>query len=444
MPLASTTIFEVRTDGNDTNGGGFNPSRSANGVDRSQQASAHVFIDGSTITATVHTTTTQITIAGYTVGNADLGNLLNITGGTATLGIYEVTAIDTVNNRWTLDRSAGTSTQTVIGRMGGAYASPGYLGAVLAANPIANMTIWFKTGNYSITVNNVNVSGGTISLPSGQTFFVSGYNATRGDSGTATFVNVAATSRAIFSSPTNRWTHIKNIVVDGGGLTGVTGFNGGNGRDCIQFCRAINCPANGFTAFVHPSNCEAVSCGTGFGGAYHYSACVARNCTGNGFNQILHAYDCLSYANGGHGFDIYTDNSYGGATRCVSVGNTLSGFTVGSSPGIRYFDCVATNNGSYGFNGAAVFYNCYGFANALGNSLGTSPFGTAVVSLAASPWLDAASNDYRRNNTVNAGALLKGSAIGVPPGQINARDSSAVQTSSAIARQVNIRGGADQ
>lgn len=442
MALASTTVFEVRTDGSDTNGGGFNPSRSANGVDRSQQASAHMFIDGATITATVHTTTTQLTISGYSVGNADLGNLLNITGGTATSGIYEVTAIDTVNNRWTLDRSAGTSTQTVIGRMGGAYASPGYLGAVLAANPISGMSSWFRSGNYTISVNNVNVAGGAISLPGSQNMYVSGYGSTRGDSGVATFTNVAATSIAIFNTPTNRWTHIKNIVVDGGGLTGVTGFAGGS-RDEISFCRALNCPSFGFSGVTTPVSCEARSCGTGFsffGNAY---SCVARNCTGNGFNQLLFLYDCVAFANGGHGIDIADGGGANGAIKCISIGNTLRGFNSPAS-GLRFIDCVSTNNASYGYAGTAVYYNCYGFSNSLGNLLGTGLLGTSILNMTSSPWLDAAANDYRRNNTVNAGALLNGSAIGVPPGQMNARDSSAVQTSSTMARQVNIRGGADQ
>lgn len=74
-----------------------------------------VVINGVATTATVHTTTSQLTITGHTVSSADIRSLVNITGGTMTAGVYEITAVDTANNRWTLDRSAGTAGQTGIG-----------------------------------------------------------------------------------------------------------------------------------------------------------------------------------------------------------------------------------------------------------------------------------------------------------------------------------------
>lgn len=112
MAIGTTCTFEVRTTGNDANGGFFDGVSGTPGTDRSQQDGPHVTIDGTTITATVHTATDQLTLSGYTVSAADAGNAVNINGGTATAGRYRITAVDTVNNRWTLDRSAGTSTQT--------------------------------------------------------------------------------------------------------------------------------------------------------------------------------------------------------------------------------------------------------------------------------------------------------------------------------------------
>ena len=72
MALSATVVWEVRgVTGADTNGGGFNSA--AAGTDYSQQAAPQVVIDGATITATVHTTTTQLNIVGYTVAAADVG-----------------------------------------------------------------------------------------------------------------------------------------------------------------------------------------------------------------------------------------------------------------------------------------------------------------------------------------------------------------------------------
>lgn len=90
-------------------------------------------LGNATLTAAtvVHSTTTQINVAigDYTVNANDDGNIVQITGGTATAGYYRIASVDVPNNRWTLDRSAGTAGQTVVGTMGySAYVSGGKLG----------------------------------------------------------------------------------------------------------------------------------------------------------------------------------------------------------------------------------------------------------------------------------------------------------------------------
>src|SRR3972149_408153 len=120
MALSATVVFEVRVGGSDSNGGGFNSA--AGGTDRSLQTAPHVVIDGATITCTVNAVTTKLDIAGYTTTDADVGNLVNITGGTMTLSPppYQITA-QTGGNQWTVDRAAGTAGQTGTGNMGGGF-----------------------------------------------------------------------------------------------------------------------------------------------------------------------------------------------------------------------------------------------------------------------------------------------------------------------------------
>src|SRR5262245_1843264 len=106
MALSANTVWNVRTGGSDNNGGAF--VSGATGVNRSLQDGAHA-----TPTGTVHTTTTQMNVVGHTVHADDIGNLLQVTAGTATAGFYQITNVDVPNNRWTMDRSMGTSTQTI-------------------------------------------------------------------------------------------------------------------------------------------------------------------------------------------------------------------------------------------------------------------------------------------------------------------------------------------
>ena len=129
MAIGPVCAWEVRSTGNSANGGGF----AGGGIDRSQQDSPHLVIDGATITATVHTSTDQLTITGYTVSADDTGNVLNVNGGTATAGRYKIASVDVPNNRWTLDRSAGTASQTATGRMGGRIVGslPSFVGVLL-------------------------------------------------------------------------------------------------------------------------------------------------------------------------------------------------------------------------------------------------------------------------------------------------------------------------
>ena len=175
MALSANTAWECRTGGAETNGGGF--VTGASGVDYSQQTTAQATL---TTASVVNADTTKITVSAgnYTVHANDVGNIFYLTGGTATTGRYQITAVDTGANTWTVDRSLGTTGQTCPGKMGGAY----HLPWVTISAAVAGNIMYVREGTYTLT-------GTTAwSLPtsgSNQSRFV-GYSTTRGDNGCPT------------------------------------------------------------------------------------------------------------------------------------------------------------------------------------------------------------------------------------------------------------------
>ena len=117
MPLSASQVWEVRTTGSDSNGGGFKAA--ASGTDYSQQDAAQVTYSD----LVIGTTTTQLTSAANPFTSAHVGNIVYVSGGTGfTTGRYEVTAVSA--GVATMDRSVGTASSTGgIGKLGGAIAT---------------------------------------------------------------------------------------------------------------------------------------------------------------------------------------------------------------------------------------------------------------------------------------------------------------------------------
>src|SRR5579885_2846497 len=111
----STTQWNIRTDGSDSNGGAFDPGVSFPGTDFSQQAAAQqaytdIIIGG---------TTTQITSAAHPFGSTSPGNFINITSGSGcSTGRYEILSVS--GTTATVDHSMGTAASTCSGNLGGA------------------------------------------------------------------------------------------------------------------------------------------------------------------------------------------------------------------------------------------------------------------------------------------------------------------------------------
>lgn len=423
MALNANVVWEVRTSGNAANAGGFNSG--AAGTDRSQQDSPHVTIDGATITATVHTTTTQLNIVGYTVIAGDVGNLVRIAGGTMTAGTYEITAVDTGNNRWTIDRSGGTAGQTGTGRMGGAQSDPALVAAAIAASSTAGNTVHVKAGTYSITSATPNVAGGCVSLATVRSFW-RGYQTTRDDLGTKPVLQASGISSATLFAVAVGELRVINIEVDGAGLTAMLGFSSTNVRVAFDLCTARNCTNGGFSSTsvnVRFVRCLATGCSTveAFAGV-HFIGCVASSNTITGFVLISPnvgtAMRCIAYGNSGassDGFVVGVGSTY--CVNCVAYGNGRDGFGLGSASSVYLLNCIAENNGQYGYAGTGAsnfLQSCAAYNNTSGatNLTGATPRNVDFVTGTGSFFTSAGAGDFSLNNTAGAGAAAR--AAGIP------------------------------
>lgn len=439
MPLAATCQWEVRTTGNENNGGAFNSA--AAGTDYSQQNLAQKTGTDLTMHPTVNT---RVQPVGAGVAAADVGNVIQIRAGTGwTTGWYEITAQD--GTYWTLDRSPATAGSANLGtyNMGGALASPGKLGEALnnTNSRASGMICWIRSGTYTITTTTANVSGGRVSLPASIMLRVEGYNSTRGDLGTMPVISAGTQNTfTIFTTNgqfNNAQQYVANIEFNGNSQTSVRGITASNSyKDKIWRCRAKSCTNGGFGGQAEFVECIGDSCNVGFTplGSSTFYGCVATGCTSDGFSvstTLCTLVNCLSYSNSGKGFNVggnYTAAFY----NCTAHGNTGDGFDFGSYGMNAAVNCLATNNGAWGFNLSQrdnLMLNCAGRNNTSGNvDTVTVPFvNLNFVTLTADPYQNAAGADFRLNNTAGGGAALRGLGIGVA-GQTDSQDMGAVQT----------------
>jgi len=448
MAISATTNLNVRLGGNDNNGGGFNASGGSPGTNYSLQDAAQVFIDGTTISAVVHSTTTQIVITGYTVAATDNRNLFQITGGTATAGTYEITAVDTVNNRWTLDRSAGTAAQTVVGRMGGARATVGSAtGSMVGGNKVnVKKGVSAYTPSASITM----VAGASGTAPS----ILEGYETTPGDlSANRPVIQATGAIANAIVDTTATFIIIRNIEFDCNAKS-VRGIRCTGQHTLARFLKitassltALECGSQSvvchnevvggsgsgiagqfvFENYIHdrtgPPLFHSVP-----GSEYHDNVCA--NCTGattDGLatSGIIVVRNNTFYNIGRHGISVI------GSSALVMIENNLmdtcGGWGIASSA--TQPNVVVANN---------AFRSCTS-----GNYDSTQITATGSVSLTASAFVNAASNDFRYNSTPGGGAAVSGAAYNILPGlsAANGRSIGAYQSQSGVKIPVDFAGG---
>lgn len=415
MAISANTVFEIRTAGSDTNGGGF--TTGAAGTDYSQQNSKNTVGSDISVTNAVGAGSTTLTSATANFSTAIVGNIIYLQGGTGSLaaGWYQVTARASTTSI-TLDRAVATGTGITM-NIGGALAS---IGASAVAGAGAGMIVFIQSGTYSITSATINVAGGTISNSSLMNWVGYNTNRTMTNTDTKPLIQYGVSGVSMFVS---RGT-VYNLAFDGNGQTtarvngssdstnmvncSFTNMNTGSGSTTGTF---NNCSATANSALVFAGvcvDCEAYSnTATPFGGGVQTITirCLSYNNTGattDGFNLSAvgsMAANCSAYGNGRAGFQWNSPTRASTAVNCHAENNTGWGFDDLSGSGV---------------GSAQVLVNCSAYNNTAGtiSNLSKATIIGFITVTAGSVFVNAASANFALNNTTNQGALLR--AAGVP------------------------------
>lgn len=429
MAIASTTAWEVRTDGDDNNGGGFDPV--GGGTDYSQQAAAQLSVtDGSGS----GTTNLNSATGGFTA--AMVGNILQITGGTLTAGFYEITAYVDSNNV-TLDRTPGTGSGSTV-KVGGALATVDKADdAVVPGN-----VVFIKAGTYTRTATwSLTADGST----TGYIRFV-GYNTNRtiSNSDTRPLITTATNSVRILEPNGANYCLFHNLNFSTTATTKANfmaniSFTSANIQ--FQFCKFEDFPTvysreTSNSATVEWWFCEFSGC---TGSALHVAS-------SSGSLNVFFCYfhDCLT--------GISTAANAGTVTLMNCIFDTMSSYglsltrTTTSVADIVVEECIFYNcatNGIRYIGNAAIYFNSRSrllnnifvggtyaiYAqnadtirplhlyrnNAFYNQTFrynnfSDPEGTDIT-LTADPFVDAANGNFALNNTAGGGAVARAAAL---------------------------------
>lgn len=444
-------VFEMRSaTGDDSFGGGFNPTVTSPGTDWSQQNSAQVVFNGSTVTATTSGISTTILITGYTVLSTDVGNVLKVASGTNFVAQrYVIVSVNTGANTWTLDRNCTSGAgAAMVGKMGGAVATLSELFTMIAdagstsAN-VSGATIWVK-GTYTATASWAPTNGFPIysnNIP----FSIIGYSSSRGDNGIANWTTATNSTPLLKLGNNNAYAFVfQNIKFSNTAGTSSTCLttNGSTSRG-IQF---INCEMTGFTTAIDGSSnngfdklilrgCEIhgnSSVGVNNTSATAIYDCYIHDNTSHGvlfpepgFAGWYILKNTVCYNNGGSGlYNQNTQNFTQGSApiflivSCAFVSNTGDGFKNDASGAHSafIFNSIFYGNGGYGINyitNAPIFYesafNAFG-ANSTAASINWPP--GSDVTLSGDPFVGRTSANFALNNTAGAGAACR--AAGFP------------------------------
>lgn len=404
--LPATTVWEVRTDGAATNGGGFVPG--SGGFDYSQQAAPQSTVNDAVMSSVVPT----ITSASASWPANVVGNIAHWSGGSfpgVDVWFHIVARADA--NSLVVDRTSVNSTGgTFI--IGGAMNHPSMVQKAenIPGVGTAGFDVWVKAGTYNFDNTGTGQPAGRLQTvgSASDTGFWEGYQTTRGDRGTKpVFRADTLTTNAIVESL--GYTTFINIEADCNGKT-VDGFTAtANSRTILCLARS---GVNGFNTTV-ADRCIAIENGVGFQNCPLTFGCVASGNTTTGFLSSTSAIRCIDIGSPG-GFSMNAANQR--CINCVSYGGTGNGGFQLLSTNNSAIACVAVNRIGKGFygvtNGNAFVQHCAGFNNSGGNTDSTDTRKVQdFIALSADPFVNAAGGNFALNATTGGGASLMGTGI---------------------------------
>jgi hypothetical protein len=427
MAITTATVWEVQPFGSDLNGGGFDAALDGN--DYTQAGGAQLTLTD--LACTAGTSIVTSVQGGFT--SQMVGNVIQISSGTNfTTGFYQITAWSSVT-QVTLDRSPAPTLNGTAGnaRVGGALASPGMASLAMAT---AGSTIYVKAGTYTVTSATANAAAGCVSLPAGTAGSpkrIIGYETTRGDecpTGNRPVIKADSVITTFTLVTLAQNGSMENIEVDGNLRTSSRGANGSNVGARFFNCVGRNCTNNGLidTSGGYLVNCRTTGCTTASAmvASGYVIGCVSDANTSAGIQTFsCTVIDSIAMNNTGGASDGFQVSTSANSTfiNCTSYGNGRMGFymgTVNNYP-VEFFNCLAVNNTSYGFQAAASYpnlwlRNCAAYNNTAGTVGPNIPTANKFnfQTLTANPFNNAAGGDFTLNYTAGGGAALM--ATGYP------------------------------
>lgn len=390
MSVNANCVANVRSDGNDSlNAGWFDTSSGdvAGGAGDRVFGNNPIVVDGSTVTATVQPTTTQIVISGASLATTDRGNVFRTSGG----AYLRITAVNVGSSLITVDQSAGTSGATLTGRIGGAFASIGQVGATA----VSGVNVWVKQhpGSGYVIGGTANVSGGRLDLSASANssdranpLRVEGYSNTYGDGGRATLL-AGASSMNIFRG--GSFVIYKNLIVRGNGNSNVTAFNTGWSSGSVEKCEVYDCAVGVGDSNRVVLECYFENCTTGVSNTSRALRCFANGCA-TGFGDV-NAINCIAYGCTTTGFSCSSASAVGSIAY-----NCATGFWPHSG-GVCH-TCIAYGC-TMGFKevyGGATLSKCAAGGNTTNvELLSGASLSDDHVTLTADPFVNASGGDFR-------------------------------------------------
>ena len=440
MAFHANTEWDVRTGGNDANGGGFQVG--STGTDRSQsdaayQAYTDIVID--------HTTNTKITSAAHPFDATSVGNIINITAGTG-FTVQRVQIVSVASGVATCDKAVGTIDSTGgTGNLGG-----GLLTIAKAVSLcVTGNAVHIQTGTYTLTAS--------VALPDQKLFFY-GYGTAHYDAGTAPLVTTATNSTTLFTLGGSNSTFFTNVRFSNTATIRAAAFVEGGGAYVQELLFFYSCVLDGFSTVASDSSTVRW---------IHVEMydCEVKNCTATGVSvggATIRIFGCYFHDNAG---DLYAFNSStllevvnslivhgtGIAVRASAsnhiriIGSTLASHTSHLISAGASVILVLVNNIIYGSTGgygatvtslAASFIRNNAFGSNSSGDRSVVPVGPGDVALTADPFTSTAGHDYSLNGTAGGGADCKGVGFpGVSPEdpQLAALDIGAVQYAAGAA-----------
>lgn len=420
MALSANTVVEIRTAGNDTNGGAF--TTGATGTNFSQQDLKNTAGNNISTVDVAAAGTTTLTSATASFTAAIVGNVIYLQGGTGALaaGWYHVT---TFTNATTIvvDRIVASGTGITM-NIGGALASLGQAGGM---GILSGFIFHVKSGTYTISSATPNISGGCFSS-SATIIIINGYGTVRDDFGTQPLLQAAGINTFTIISNSGAAASTINMSVDGAGLASSRGITQ---RGVCFKCKAANCTNTGFfqSTVAIFARCVATGCSTA--AAFLNGSCinsVAHDNTVTGFSFTASeqtALRCISESNSGATTDGFSlSGQTGSINNCVAYNNGRDGIRFTDEVGNSLNNIAEANVGTginmVGAMDSMLLINNATFGNATGIGLGT---GKGVINLnpvvgTSTFFTNAAAQDFSLNNVAGGGAAARGAAYpGVLP-----------------------------